>query len=92
MPIALAEAVGVTNPPFLLSQEEMRAVVRQTYHQHIPHEGTSGPVLHALLDRIRAHVGKATYDAFVAETPRGPQGEACPLCKTGLCAVHGVYK
>jgi hypothetical protein len=55
---------------FVLSELEMRALVRQTFYLHITHEGTSGPTLHALLDRIRQYVGPAKMAAFVAEPPR----------------------
>jgi hypothetical protein len=62
-------------PPFCLTEAEMRAIVRQTFHQYIPQEGTSGPVLHSLLARIREHVGEAKYSEFVAEPSRRQHGQ-----------------
>lgn len=57
----------ITFDAFVLHQDEMRAIVRQTLHQYIPTEGTSGPVLHALLGRIREHVGRDKYNEFTRE-------------------------
>jgi len=65
------DGTAETEPLFVLTENEMRAIVRQTLHQYIPTEGTSGPVLSAVLVRIREHVGYAKYNEFCAEPMKG---------------------
>lgn len=69
--------------PFQLTDEDIRCLFRQTFHTYITQEdGTSGPGLHRLLERLRAHVGPDRYAAFVAPSPprewRGPGARVVP--------------
>lgn len=52
-------------PGFRLEENEMRGLLRQLHRQHITHEGSSGPVVHALMARIKAHLPKEKYEEFL---------------------------
>lgn len=54
------------HPPFIeMSEMEVCALVRQLFRNHIPFEGISGPVVHALLGRIQRQLGASRYSEFV---------------------------
>lgn len=59
------EDVASAPDVFVLEEIEMRGLLRQLHRQHITHEGTSGPVVHTLLARIKAHLPKEKYDEFL---------------------------
>lgn len=50
---------------FTLSETELCALFRQTFRNHIPWEGVSGPVLHGLLTRLRSQIGASRYSEYV---------------------------
>lgn len=56
--------------PFVLSEEELRALARQLHRQYISPESASGLMVREILRRIQRHVGLEKYDEFVAERPR----------------------
>lgn len=52
-------------PPFILSEKEQCAILRQLFSNPISRDGTSGPIVHELLDRLKVYLGPETYAEFV---------------------------
>jgi hypothetical protein len=63
--MTLRASVGGAPNDFILTEEDMRGLLRETFRHHISHEGDSGPALHRLLGRIRAHLPPAKYHQFL---------------------------
>lgn len=52
---------------FVLDERDICALMRQTFTTHISQEGTSGPLLHALLGRITRHIGMPRYREYIGK-------------------------
>lgn len=51
---------------FTLTTAEQCALARLLDRQYIPYDGTTGPIVHAMLVRLREHVGPDRYREFTA--------------------------
>lgn len=56
---------AVAAPSFILSEVDICALLRQLHRGPIPHDGQSGPRVHALHKRLVAAIGYARYEEFV---------------------------